>query len=116
MERTEEIMALAATLGKTQESEGLRTLCQAAEAELTGLLRDGVTVQECGQAFILAAAWLALAGLEGSDSGVERFTAGAVTIQRSDGSLRQKALRLQAFQVMRPWLRDRGFVFRGVKG
>ena len=113
---TERIMALAGTLGKVEESEGLRALCEAAQAELGGLLKPGVTPEDCGEAFVLGAAWLALAGLEVSDSGVESFTAGAVSIRRKDGSLRQKALRLQALQVMKPYMTDGGFVFRGVRG
>ena len=47
---------------------------------------------------------------------MESFTAGEVSIRRRDGGERGKALRLQAMQVMRPWLRDEGFVFRGVRG
>ncbi len=112
----EEIVTLAAVLGKTEESEGLKALCAAAVEELTGLLRPGVTVQDCGGAFQLGAAWLALAGLEFSDDGVERFSAGEVTIQKRSGTLRQKALRLQALQVMKAYIDDPGFLFRGVKG
>lgn len=47
---------------------------------------------------------------------MERFTAGAVTIQRGSAAQRREALLLQARQVMRPWLRDEGFSFRGVLG
>lgn len=113
---TNEIMALAAILGKTEESEGLKVLCDHAAEELTGLLRPGLSPEDCGGAFVLAAAWLALSGLEVSDDGVESFTAGEVSIRKKDGSLRQKALRLQAFTVMKAYLRDEGFLFRGVKG
>ena len=115
---TDEIMALAITLGHVEESDGLRALCEAAQQELSGMLREGISPVDCGGAFPLAAAWMALAGLHNSGDGdeVESFTAGAVSIKKKDGSLRAAALRLQAHQVMKPWLRDSGFVFRGVKG
>lgn len=115
---TEEITALAITLGHTEDSEELRILCEAARQELTGLLRKGVSPADCGGAFPLAAAWMALAGLQsaGKNDEAESFTAGAVSIKTKDGKLRAAALRLQAEQVMRPWLRDSGFIFRGVKG
>lgn len=112
----EEILKLAAALGKVEETEELSLLCTAAVEELRGLLRDGVQAEECGAAFVLAAAWMALAGLDTAGDDVESFTAGEVSIRRRDGGERGKALRLQAMQVMRPWLRDEGFVFRGVRG
>ncbi len=113
---TDEIVALAAVLGKTEESDGLRALCAVAAEELKGLLRPGVSAEDCKQAFVLAAAWLALAGLEAADDGVESFTAGEVTVRKRSGTLRQKALRLQALQVMKSYIDDPGFLFRGVKG
>ncbi len=113
----EKIMAMAVLLGKVRESEGLRALCQAAEDELNGWLRDGVTAEDCGQCFVLAGAWLALAGREvAEDDGVESFTAGDVTLRQGDRKARGQALRMQARQVMRPYLRDEGFSFLGVRG
>lgn len=113
----ERIAAMAATLGKTQADEALKTLCAAAAEELTAQLRPGVAPEDCGEAFVLAAAWIALGQRELGGSGeVERFTAGEVTIQRGDPRLRREALRLQARQVIKPWLRDEGFSFRGVRG
>lgn len=112
----ERVMELATVLGKRGESQELSLLCSAAVEELKSRLKPGVTPEDCGEAFPLAAAWLALSGLESTGGDVERFTAGAVSIWKKDGSFRQKALRLQALQVMRPWLEDEGFVFRGVRG
>ncbi len=66
--------------------------------------------------FILACAWLALAGLAAGETGGGRFTAGEVTIQEGDGAARAAALRLQAETVLGPWLADRGFAFQGVPG
>lgn len=115
---TEEIVALAAELGHVETSETLTALCKATENELTGMLREGVTAADCGGAFPLAAAWMALAALQTTGDGheVESFTAGAVSIKKRDGAQRSAALRLQAGQVMKPWLRDERFLFRGVKG
>ncbi len=114
---SEKILALAAELGETEPSELLGALCEAAERELTGRLRQGVSVENCGKSFPLAAAWLALAGLQDAkEDGVKSFSAGEVSIQRGEGDARQKALRRQALLVMRPFLRDERFIFRGVRG
>ena len=119
---TERIMAMARALGRVAagQEEALEAPSQAAEAELTGRLRPGVSPEDCGSAFVLACAWLALAGLAaGEGAGVEKFTAGSVTIQEgggTDGAARAAALRLQAETVLGPWLSDRGFAFRGVEG
>lgn len=115
----ENVLAMASALGKTEADETLSALCAAAIEALTAQLRPGVAPADCGEAFILAAAWMALAQRELGDAaggGVERFTAGAVTIQRGSAAQRREALLLQARQVMRPWLRDEGFSFRGVLG
>lgn len=115
----ENVLAMAAALGKCESDEILETLCDAAVEALAAQLRPGVEAADCGEAFVLAAAWMALAQRELGDTsggGVERFTAGAVTIQRGDANARREALLLQARQVMRPWLRDEGFSFRGVRG
>jgi hypothetical protein len=114
---TDEVLTLAAALGKVEESETLQLLCESAVEELTGMLREGITAEDCGGAFRLAAAWMALAGLGlTQDDGVESFTAGEVSIKKGDAQARQAALRLQARQVMKPYLKDEGFAFRGVKG
>lgn len=112
----EEVLKLAAALGKREADEELSLLCAAAVEELTGMLREGCSPEECGGVFALAAAWMALAGLGAGDDGVESFTAGEVSIRKEDGAQRRKALRMQAMEVMKPYLRDDGFVFRGVKG
>ena len=115
----EEVLTLAVTLGKAEKSEELRLLCQAAVEELTGELREGMAPEDCGAAFVLGAAWMALAGLEAGPGGVESFTAGAVSVQMKggqDAAARRAVLRHQARQEMRPYIRDEGFVFRGVPG
>lgn len=119
---TEKIVELARALGRVEDADlaALEVLCAAAEAELRGRLRPGVKAEDCAPAFVLAAAWTALAGLVVSEpDGVERFSAGDVSIQERGGGdalERSAALRIQAGQVMGPYLRDEGFAFRGVRG
>jgi len=117
----EEIFALAKKLGQVpEEDERLRVLCRGAEAELRGRLRDGVSPRDCGDAFLLAGAWLALAGLAaGQESRVERFTAGDVSVQMegcAGAPARQAALQRQARRIMAPYLQDEGFAFRRTPG
>ena len=100
-----------------QDEAVLRTLCQNACNMLDRRLRDGLTAEDCGDAYPLAAAWIALDWLRGSQGmdGVTYLSAGDLTVRREgggdDGSLSQ-----QAMEIMSPFLRDDGFVFRGVKG
>ena len=113
---------MAQAVGAVSDSQqaALEALCRMAETEMTGRLRDGVTPEDCGPAFVLGCAWLALAALAGGQySDGAEFTAGSVTIRESGGSQaceRAAALRLQAETVMSPYLKDRGFLFRGVEG
>ena len=115
-------MDMARSLGHMDggQEEALEALCRAAQAELAGRLRPEVRPEDCEDAFILACAWLALAGLAaGESAGVEQFTAGSVTIREgsgADAAQRAAALRLQAETVLGPWLADRGFAFQGVPG
>ena len=115
-------MDMARSLGHMDggQEEALEALCRAAQAELAGRLRPEVRPEDCEDAFILACAWLALAGLAGTEAGRTplRFTAGEVSIQEKggDASQRAQALRLQAETVLAPYLKDRGFVCQGVEG
>ena len=114
---TEQIVALAADLGKVEAGEGLRAACRAAKEELASRLRAGIGPEDCGESFPLAAAYLALGTLETlGDDGVSAFTAGDVTIHRGDRSGRMNRLECQAVRLMQPYLRDEGFLFRGVDG
>ena len=62
-------MAMAKALGHVTAGQetALEALCQAAETELTRRLRPGVSPEDCGSAFVLACAWMALAGLTAGD-------------------------------------------------
>lgn len=118
-----EAVELAMALGELDE--GVRgkveTLCRAAVEELSRRLRDGVGAGECAPALALAAAWTALADLCMGDcaDGVESFTAGAVTVRQGEKLTaleRSQGLRARAELVMAPYVEDRGFSFRGVRG
>ena len=113
---------MAQTLGHVDDSQRpvLEVLCRVAAEEMTGRLREGVAPEDCGAAFVLGCAWVALAGLAGGQySGGTEFTAGSGTIREEDcGQARERsaALRLQGETVLGPYLKDRGFLFRGVEG
>ena len=103
--------------GTGQNEDVLRTLCRNACNMLNRRLRDGLMAEDCGEAYPLAAAWIALDWLRGGQGmyGVTYLSAGDLTVRRDgggdDGSLSQRA-----YEIMKPFLRDDGFVFRGVKG
>ena len=114
------MMELARTLGRVSdhEEELLITLCSAAGQELTGTLREGVTPEDCPEAFALAGAWLALAGLEVSRCAQQKesFSAGDVTIRPGDPNKKAQTLREQAKRLMAGWTKRDNFLFSGVRG
>lgn len=113
-------MEFAKLLGQTGEAEtpALEALCRAAETELTGKLRDGVAPEDCGGAFPVAAAWLALAGLCAGQGGEPAsWSAGAVSVSGGmTAKERIRTLQEQAMGLMAPYVKDEGFAFRGVRG
>lgn len=117
-----EILEYATLLSEAGEGREalLEALCQAAEAELTGKLREGLVPEDCGGAFPVAAAWLALAGLcagQGAAGEPPSWSAGAVSVSgAAPAGERASTLRKQAFELMAPYLRDEGFWFQGVRG
>ena len=113
---TEQVLELLQGLGGAGQDECvLRALCQNACDMLDRRLRNGLTAEDCGEAYPLAAAWIALDWLrsgQGMD-GVTWLSAGDMTVRREgDG----ETLSSKAMEIMGPFLRDDGFVFRGVKG
>ena len=84
-------------------------LCQAAETELAGRLRPGLTPEDCESAFVPAAAWMVLAWLQAGEAGVASFT-----IRRTGQGAAE--LTAQAERLMAPYLVDGGFSFQGVAG
>lgn len=114
----DQVLALLRQLcSPTQGEEVLGLLCANACAHLTGLLAPGVTAEDCPEQFKLAAAWLAMDWLREGDnwSGITSLSAGDMTVRREEGQGTGE-LRARAMELMAPYLQDRGFVFRGVRG
>ena len=115
---TEQVLELLRSLGGAGQNETvLRTLCQNACNMLDRRLKDGLTAEDCGDAYPLAAAWIALdwmRGCQGMD-GVTWLSAGDLTVRR-EGDGDNSSLSQRAMEIMCPYLRDDRFVFRGVKG
>ena len=111
----EEVLSLVHALCRPGEDDGaLEVLCEAACARLDGLLAEGVTAEDCCELYLPAAAWLVMDMLRGSRNweGVTSLSAGDMTVRREQGA---GTLERQAMTIMAPYLRDRNFVFRGVK-
>lgn len=112
VERTVE---LCRQLGAGADREDiLPALALAACEQLRARLRPGVCETDCGEAFVLAAAMIAmdtLRELEG-EKGISSFTAGEVSI-RCDGS---RSLVRTARALLAPWTTDGSFAVRGVRG
>ena len=118
---SDDIFALAKSLGEVGAADEprLQTMCAAAEREFTGRLRPGVSPDDCGEAYRLGCACLAVAFLSGAQAviGEEGFTAGSLTIRnRATLTERAEVMRAHAQRIMGPYLRDDRFAFTGVRG
>lgn len=113
------MMELARGMGGCPEGqeEALLCACSAACQQLRAALREGVTEQDCADAFALAGAWLALAAMEigGAAGQAESFTAGDVSVRTGDTGRNARTLRKQAWELIAPWVKDHGFLFYGVR-
>ena len=88
--------------------------CLGGRAALAARLRSGVAPEDC-PAFAVAAALVAMEGLEEAEGGgVTAFTAGDVTIRAERGG--QTSRTAQALRLLAPWLKETGFAFQGVAG
>lgn len=115
---TEQVMELVQALGGAgQDEDVLRTLCANACRLLDRQLRDGLTPEDCQGAYPLAAAWLAMDWMRGTQGldGVTSLSAGDISVRR-DGAAEVGKLSGRAMELMAPFCRDDGFVFRGVRG
>lgn len=114
----EEILKLVNALCQpTVDSAALDTLCEAACQRLDGMLADGVTPRDCAETYVTAAAWLVMDLLrDGADwDGVTSLSAGDMTVRR-EGASAAGRLEQRAMELMGPYLKDRSFVFQGVRG
>lgn len=115
---TEEIMALCRAMGGGGDREELLLpLVRAAAERLAARLRAGVSPADCGSAFPLAVAMMAMDGLEKAAGGsnIVSFAAGEVSIRMGE-SRKGESLSDQAERLLAPWLGETGFAFRGVRG
>ena len=117
----EKILEFAKMAGQVEEGEEelLALLCQVAERELTGKLKNGVKPEDCSGAFVIAAAWIALSLLcvSRQEDGVTSWSAGDVSVQKKESAGEQAAVyRGQAERLMQPYCEDDGFAFMGVRG
>lgn len=115
---TEQVLELLLALcGPEQDETVLRMLCESACRALDWRLKDGLTAEDCGGAYPLAAAWLAMDWLRGGGGmdGITALSAGDISVRR-DGSGGSGRLAERALAVMAPFLRDEDFAFRGVRG
>lgn len=114
----EQVLELAKSLADLREEEEplLERLCRAACQRLDGRLKEGLSAEDCADAYLTAAVWLALGGMTGGTASgeVKKFSAGDLTIERETGGADK--LEERAWALMRPYLRDDEFVFRGVRG
>lgn len=107
----------------TEGEEGvLSLLCETAWDRWAGQLRDGVTVEDCGQVMAVAAAWTALSAMAGaleqSQPVPVSFTAGDLRVDRGSRGMDAcaRSLGRQAEALMAPFVRDEAFAFWEVEG
>ena len=117
MNTVQDILALACTMTGAEEQDRvlLRRLCSGAEQQLRHRLRKGLTVEQCYDSFVSAAAMLAAADFNAACGGlgVQAFSAGPVSVTRSDEAVSRR-LREQAALLMAPFCQD-AFCFMGVR-
>ena len=112
---TEEIYTAAAKY--VGESEGLRNLCAAAEENLRAKLREGAKESEYKNAFIEAAALLAISMAANIESAAcAEYSAGSVTVKPAVSASAAATLKERAEELMAPFTDGDGFAFAGVSG
>lgn len=99
----------------------LMEAAQAANAELSARLKDGISPEEIRELFISAAGVLTLSAYSqlGDASDISSFKAGDISVsRRGAGAVRSsaQALRQQAENMLFGYIEDRSFGFRAVRG
>lgn len=112
-----EIFSYAERLaGENADQALLTALCAAAEAELRVRLREGVSADELGTTFHIAAGVLAVSmycAMEHPER-IRDFKAGSVSVHYGGAEGTPESLRAAAEALLSAYLTDRGFDFRGV--
>ena len=104
MSLTSAILAQAKQLSGAEDA-ALEQLCRAAELQLTGKLRKGLSPEDCGEAFILGAAMMAVSDYrELQYGGVAAFSAGDISITQA--KTRTDTLRRAAEGLLAPYSED----------
>ena len=119
MTMRERILRLALAAAGETEQTLLEPLCAAAERSWLARLREGVTAEECGEAFPCAAAFTAAADLAAGEGGAVSFSAGDVSVNLGGGAERTRraeTLRQTAERLMEPFVRAEGLWAQGVEG
>ena len=100
----------------SREQEVLRILCESCAACLEARLREGMTPEDCREAFVTAASIQAAAAMGSLGGETAEFKAGDLTVKGKAAEQREAAsrsLRHEAERLMEPYLKDR-FLFAGV--
>lgn len=112
MEPLDEIRALSAELNGAPDDR-LSGICCATYSYLLSKLRNGITISNCHDAFVYAAALFSLSVLRCLDEeGLSSFDAGTLKLSFQDNHDRFASL---ARQLILPWCSD-AFAFCGVRG
>lgn len=118
MQTVHDICSVAAALAGTlcpEQQDVLYSLCKAAAAELQLRLRKGVTPEDCYEAFVCAAAYLALSRFpSAAGEDVSAFEAGAIKITKADAAQRAQRLAAAAEQLLSAYVVSSDFAFRRV--
>ena len=112
-------LALGLAGGGEADRALLEPLCAAAEGSWLARLREGVAAEDCGDAFLCAAAFTAAADLAAGEGGAASFSAGDVSVNLGGGADRAKRaenLRQAAERLMEPFVRAAGLWAQGVEG
>lgn len=93
----------------------LEALCRSAVVSLRNRLREGLMPEDCQTEFVTAASMYALAAMSSvSEFGdLEQFSAGDLTLRRSNHDVAANCLRTQADVLMAPYVKP-ATVFMGV--
>ena len=118
----ETILTLAQTVSGARDTEAslLELLCTAQEQAWSERLREGITTEDCRDAYCCACAFSAVAGLltgRSAGDGVASFQAGEISVRKSSAketASAMKSLQEQAERLMAPYVAEDTFCFRGV--
>ena len=99
----------------------MQFLLHAAEKLWMDALKGGILPEDCGEAFLCAAAFTAVADFMLSRNGenVASFTAGEISVKRkasAEETAQAEALRKTAARLMAPYGTAMDFAFKGVLG